>query len=315
MSMERMSIEYLRELLCSIRTKGSDADEKEKKEAKERLGKLLCSIRTKGINEKGEAKELLFLFAGDGKWNYQQCRSFYKSLLELYVDDKDKLELLLAVSGVLEGYSNILVASKRRRKYVDENDEHNSFLQHRREEDGPIDDMRTLKSREDSALRDVAECVVQDCGRNTVYFSQEDFALKKTDSDPVKPSASEAQESGSEETPRKGLAEDEKAAEDKSLNLGITVVVNHENHIMNSADASASATNNTAVISAQRDDEEDEEAEPLDVLPPPSTAIDTGTAKKLRKPKQAKRFDLHPVPCNCFFARRWRGISACAGLA
>lgn len=258
----------------------------------ESLHRLLCSIRTKGIDEEAEAKELLSLFAGDGEWNYQQCRSFYKSLLELYVDDKDKLELLLAVSGVLEGYRNILVATERRDKYIKENGKHNSFLQHRSEDGGPVDDMSTLKSREDSALKNVAKCIVRDFKRKIVYFSREDFALKKTDSDPVKPSASEAQESGSEETPRKGLAEDEKAAEDKSLNLGITVVVNHENHIMNSADASASATNNTAVISAQRDDEEGEEAEPLDVLPPPSTAIDTGTVKELRKPKQGKRMAL-----------------------
>ena len=111
---------------------------------------LLRSIRTAGTKDNEDVKELLFRFTGEEEWSYQQCRNFYEFILRNYIDDKYELELLLAVSGLLEGYKSIKTATERRVKYLKHLEDVESSSKYRGL------DPETLRKSEDERLEYIA---------------------------------------------------------------------------------------------------------------------------------------------------------------
>lgn len=79
----------------------------------------IIKIKVKEDSTKS-AKELLYWLSGSEVWTDRQCVSFYESILREYIkDDIEALELMLTVSGLMDGYRNpSWSASDRREAYL-----------------------------------------------------------------------------------------------------------------------------------------------------------------------------------------------------
>lgn len=78
---------------------------------------LLGHARTNVTRNDEAITELLFRLTGKREWTHRQCLGVYESILRQYIDDEDKLNLILAVSGLMDGYRSINTAEDRREKY------------------------------------------------------------------------------------------------------------------------------------------------------------------------------------------------------
>lgn len=93
------------------------------------------------------AQELLDLLTGKSEWTEEECVKIYESILRHYiVDDPESLELMLAVSGLLDGYRNPLwSAAARRGKYLSDNPGAEKIKY----------DESSLRKREDKIIREL----------------------------------------------------------------------------------------------------------------------------------------------------------------
>lgn len=83
------------------------------------LKSMLADIRNYGTGEYKYIKKLLFSLTGEDDWSDSQCTNCFEAILRYYIDDEKKLELMLAVSGILDGYRIIDKVTKRREKYLE----------------------------------------------------------------------------------------------------------------------------------------------------------------------------------------------------
>ena len=126
---------------------------------KEALYKIFRSARTAGNKNGGRDRAALIRPLLDeivGKrcpWTEQQCARCFKRLLEKYVNEH--FDLILAIAGYAEPYANLSDATKRRRKYAKDH-----------LEDGQEPDIKTLETRENKHLSDVASRVWEDYSDN-----------------------------------------------------------------------------------------------------------------------------------------------------
>lgn len=139
--------------------------------------KLLRYIRTHGDEKDDAAKELLSRLTGNEKWTHQQCRSFYEAALRHYIDDEDSLELLLAVSGFLDGYRSLRTASARRTKYSE-------YLAKNKPDSDDVD-VDALRKRENKILDRVAVELERDLERGNIPRLVEEWTQEpKPENDP-----------------------------------------------------------------------------------------------------------------------------------
>lgn len=114
------------------------------------------------------AKELLFWLSGSKNWADEQCRDFYESILKRYiVDDAEALELMLAVSGLLEGYrQQTWSAARRRREYV-------TYLAAKNpDSDQRAPNEEALVKREKELIKIVADSLKKDFDSGAISINQ-----------------------------------------------------------------------------------------------------------------------------------------------
>lgn len=111
---------------------------------------LLGDARTNGTKNDKAMTELLFRLTNKREWSHWQCLNVYESILRQYADDEDNLQLLLASSGLSDGYRSIKIAKERREKYLDHLDEIDLKSKYRGK------DAETVRKDEDDLLEIVA---------------------------------------------------------------------------------------------------------------------------------------------------------------
>lgn len=123
---------------------------------------LLGDARTNATKNDAAITELLFRLTNKKKWTHRQCLDVYESILRQYLDDEDNLQLLLALSGLMDGYKSIKTAVERRGKYLNYLDEIDSASKHRGKEP------ETLRKDEDDLLEYVAKRLEDDLESGTL---------------------------------------------------------------------------------------------------------------------------------------------------
>lgn len=123
---------------------------------------LLGDARTNATKNDKAITELLFRLTNKREWSHRQCLDVYESILRQYLDDGDSLQLLLALSGLMDGYKSIKTAEERREKYLNYLDEIDSASKYRGKEPG------TLRKDEDDLLKYVAKRLEDDLESGTL---------------------------------------------------------------------------------------------------------------------------------------------------
>lgn len=118
--------------------------------------KLLITVRTYGMRGNKAAENLLSFVTGQESWSHEQGINFYEFILRHYIDNDAMLEMILAVSGCLDGYRIINTATKRREKYLDYLEENNVSSEYKGK------DPETLRKTEDDLLATIAERLQED---------------------------------------------------------------------------------------------------------------------------------------------------------
>ncbi len=125
------------------------------------LYEVLIAVRTAGNKNKGANRAELIrpvlnaIVGISCDWNVTQCAACFKKLLQVYIKESDKLELLLAISGFVEKYATLPNATKRRIAY--EKDRCNGV-----DERG----FKALEKEENDVLRKMAAEILEDYRRD-----------------------------------------------------------------------------------------------------------------------------------------------------
>lgn len=85
----------------------------------ESLKSLLADIRNYGTISSEYTSKLLFNLTGEKVWLDSQCENCFEAILRYYIDDDKLLRLMLAVSGLSDGYRIIKKVTERREKYLE----------------------------------------------------------------------------------------------------------------------------------------------------------------------------------------------------
>lgn len=96
--------------------------EENKQQEKTDIVSLLKTTRTYGSRDNKAAEGILVHITGDKKWTHAQGMSFYEFILRHYIDNETDLRMILAVSGILDGYRTYKTADKRRVAFLKELD-------------------------------------------------------------------------------------------------------------------------------------------------------------------------------------------------
>lgn len=123
---------------------------------------LLGDARTNVTKNDAAITELLFRLTSQKKWTHRQCLDVYESILRQYLDDEDNLQLLLASSGLMDGYKSIKTAGERREKYLDYLVEIDSTSKYRGK------DAETVRKDEDDLLKCVSKRLEDDLESGTL---------------------------------------------------------------------------------------------------------------------------------------------------
>ena len=114
----------------------------------------LGEMRKQKANVTTATKVFLEALTGKSEWTEEQCHDFFDNLLRHYVRDEGDLDLLLAVSGLKDGYREPkLSAAKRRGRYL-------QSLQNNDIED--ITTTSALEKREKKLLEQIAADLIID---------------------------------------------------------------------------------------------------------------------------------------------------------
>lgn len=96
-----------------------DKKETEEIQSPDDIQKVLMSIRNIGRKNDEPAKKLLNYLAGKQEWTHEQCMKFYESIICYYLDNEEQQNLILAVSGRLDGYKSLSTAAQCRNTYLE----------------------------------------------------------------------------------------------------------------------------------------------------------------------------------------------------
>lgn len=96
-----------------------DKRETEKIQSPADIQKILMNIRNQGRKDDNPAKKLLQYLTGKQEWTHEQCMKFYESIIYHYLDDEGQQNLILAVSGRLDGYKSLSTAAQCRNTYLE----------------------------------------------------------------------------------------------------------------------------------------------------------------------------------------------------
>lgn len=96
-----------------------DKKETEEIQSSDDIQKVLMSIRNIGRKDDEPAKKLLNYLAGKQEWTHEQCMKFYESIICHYLDNEEQQNLILAVSGRLDGYKSLSTAAQCRNTYLE----------------------------------------------------------------------------------------------------------------------------------------------------------------------------------------------------
>lgn len=79
----------------------------------------LKNIRNQKTNDTSVTKQFLEKLTEKHEWTDKQCHEFFENLLRHYIRDENDLDLMLAVSGLKDGYKEPkLTAAQRRERYL-----------------------------------------------------------------------------------------------------------------------------------------------------------------------------------------------------
>ncbi len=128
------------------------------------IEKLLGTVRTFGMRRNEAAESILSAVTGKKGWSHEQGIDFYEFILRHYIDDVAMLEMILAVSGCLDGYRIVNTATKRREKYLDYLDKNNASSEYKGK------DPETLRKTEDDLLATIAERMQEDISNKKMPY-------------------------------------------------------------------------------------------------------------------------------------------------
>lgn len=133
------------------------------------------------------ASKLFSWLFGKEDWTNEQCISAYKAILEHYIiDDPQTLKMMLAVSGLSEGYRNPhWSAAKRRGKYLDDLQQNNPSVElgvsaiYKQEETQILEISNKLK--EDHDNRSIPQSLIEQCIGATSKTKNESSSPSETE--------------------------------------------------------------------------------------------------------------------------------------
>jgi len=99
---------------------------------------ILRKVCSYGTREPECVRALMEYVTGTNEWKYEEGLSFYEFILRKYLDDEEKLERMLAVSGLSHKYRSIGTISERRKKYLDSLGIYTGDIESFRKQEEPI---------------------------------------------------------------------------------------------------------------------------------------------------------------------------------